>query len=268
MEETTLPETRTVGRNGGTHASAVSKMLMNLGYTKFAQYDTTQGGYYCSNWGEDTEGGLKVKVEFRRPGRGLKGKPSEDTVNRVRRAKLTAMANDLRSVGYYVSWGWDDKTGDPDTSFIVASVNPPREGDVPGQRSPENAFTEAPEAPEAPEELTLSDIAGAAREHLSQTLEPPQNAPEPESVPEPPQELETAEKPREGLWAFLISIPQIEETVREIHRAHNAGKDDAARRMEHTLYQKVLLAIVGGGLEDPRHLAAAALATQHLSFAR
>jgi hypothetical protein len=254
MEETTLPETRTVGRNGGTHASAVSKMLMNLGYTKFAQYDTTQGGYYCSNWGEDTEGGLKVKVEFRRPGRGLKGKPSEDTVNRVRRAKLTAMANDLRSVGYYVSWGWDDKTGDPDTSFIVASVNPAR--------------ADQPET--APEDQTFdsSEIAAAAREHLAKSQEGKEAPPEPESVPEPPQEPETAEKPREGLWAFLISIPQIEETVREIHRAHNAGKDDAARRMEHTLYQKVLLAIVGGGLEDPRHLAAAALATQHLSFAR
>jgi hypothetical protein len=245
MDDTTLPETRTVGRNGGTHASAVSKMLMNLGYSKFAQYDTTQGGYYCSNWGLDTEGGLKVKVEFRRPGRGLKGKPSEATVNRVRRDKLTAMSKDLREVGYYVSWGWDEKTGDPDTSFIVASVNPARH--------------------EEPVEPTTSDIAAAAREHLSSTLEAP---PEPEPVPEPPAEPERAEKPREGLWAFLISIPEIEETVREIHRAHNAGKDDAARRMEHTLYQKVLLAIVGGGLEDPRHLAAAALATQHLSFAR
>jgi hypothetical protein len=257
MEETTLPETRTVGRNGGTHASAVSKMLMNLGYTKFAQYDTTQGGYYCSNWGEDTEGGLKVKVEFRRPGRGLKGKPSEDTVNRVRRAKLTAMANDLRSVGYYVSWGWDDKTGDPDTSFIVASVNPAR-----------GVLNELLTSDPGDQTFDSSEIAAAAREHLAKSQEGKEAPPEPESVPEPPQELETAEKPREGLWAFLISIPQIEETVREIHRAHNAGKDDAARRMEHTLYQKVLLAIVGGGLEDPRHLAAAALATQHLSFAR
>jgi hypothetical protein len=254
MEETTLPETRTVGRNGGTHASAVSKMLMNLGYTKFAQYDTTQGGYYCSNWGEDTEGGLKVKVEFRRPGRGLKGKPSEDTINRVRRAKLTAMSRSLREVGYYTTWGWDEKTGDPDTSFIVASVNPAR--------------ADQPET--APEDQTFdsSEIAAAAREHVAKSQEGKEAPPEPESVPEPPQEPETAEKPREGLWAFLISIPQIEETVREIHRAHNAGKDDAARRMEHTLYQKVLLAIVGGGLEDPRHLAAAALATQHLSFAR
>lgn len=258
MEETTLPETRTVGRNGGTHASAVSKMLMNLGYSKFAQYDTTQGGYYCSNWGEDAEGGLKVKVEFRRPGRGLKGKPSEDTINKVRRAKLLSMANDLREVGYYVSWGWDRETGDPDTSFIVVSVNPPREGDVPGQKSPETAFSEVGE-----------EVAEAAREYLAKTQEPEEDAqeaaPEPEPVSVP---LEVRERAGEPLWAFLISIPQIEETVREIHRAHNAGKDDAARRMEHTLYQKVLLAIVGGGLEDPRHLAAAALATQHLSFAR
>jgi len=88
MEETIAPE-RTIGRNGGTHASAVSKMLMGMGYIKFAQYDTTQGGYHCSNWGDDTKGGTLVKVEYRRPGRGLKGKPSEDTINRVRRAKLT-----------------------------------------------------------------------------------------------------------------------------------------------------------------------------------
>lgn len=244
MQKIDNPEERTVGRNGGTHASAVSKMLMQMGYVKFHQYDTDRGGYYCSNWGTDSQGGIMVKVEFRRPGRGLKGKPSEDTINRVRRAKLTEMARGLREVGYYVSWGWEEKTGDPDTSFIVVSVNPPRESDVPGQKSPETASSEA-----VPEEQK--------GQH---------DAPEPEPVSEPPAVLQVS---RDGLWAFLISIPQVEETVREIHRAHNAGKDDVARRLEHTLYQKVLLAIVArGGAEDSCDLAAAALTTQHLSFAR
>lgn len=250
------PEERTVGRNGGTHASAVSKMLLGMGYPKFHQYDTDRGGYFCSNWGTDSQGGIMVKTEFRRPGRGLKGKPSEDTINKVRRAKLTEMAKGLREVGYYVSWGWDEASGDPDTTFIVVSTNPAR---VPSdEQSAEQDTTPSP-----------ATIAAAAREHLAKTQEaveePMEYAPEPEPVPQPPVEAEAAP---EALWAFLISIPQIEQTVLEVTRAFNAGKDDAARRMEHTLYQKVLLAIVGGGPADPRHLAAAALATQHLSISR
>lgn len=248
MQKINNPEERTVGRNGGTHASAVSKQLMQLGYVKFHQYDTDRGGYYCSNWGTDSQGGIMVKTEFRRPGRGLKGKPSEETINKIRRAKLNEMSKGLREVGYYVSWGWDEETGDPDTSFIVVSVNPPREGDVPGQKSPETAFT------------------GVGEEDEEGPQEPQDAAPEPQPVPEPPADPQVS---GEGLWAFLISIPEVEETVREIHRAHNAGKDDAARRLEHTLYQKVLLAIaVRDGEDEARDLAAAALATQHLSFAR
>lgn len=234
MEETIAPE-RTIGRNGGTHASAVSKMLMGMGYIKFAQYDTTQGGYHCSNWGDDTEGGTLVKVEYRRPGRGLKGKPSEDTINRVRRAKLTEMAQGLRKVGYYVSWGWDETTGEPDTTFITVSVHPARGDDV--------VPTDADKSSEELQE----DFPVSSDD---------QDAPE------------TSSTSPAGLWAFLISIPQIEETVLDIARAHNAGKDEVARRLEHTLYQKVLLAIVGGVESDPRELAAAALATQHLSIPR
>jgi len=247
MQKIDNPEERTVGRNGGTHASAVSKMLLGMGYVRFHAHDTNQGGYYCSNWGTDTQGGTMVKVEYRRPGRGLKGKSSEDTINRVRRAKLTEMSKGLRRVGYYVSWGWDKETGDPDTTFIVASVNPPRDGDVPGQWSPETAFSEVYEGAEESFE------------------EPQKDVPEPEPVRKDPGIPEDALEP---LRLFLISIADVEETVREIHRAHNAGKDDAARRMEHMLYQKVLLAIVGRSFDEPRTLAAAALATQHLSIPR
>jgi hypothetical protein len=221
MQKIDNPEERTVGRNGGTHASAVSKMLMNMGYTKFHQYDTDRGGYYCSNWGTDSQNGTMVKVEFRRPGRGLKGKSSEHTVNRVRRNKLTEMARGLRTMGYYVEWGWDEESGEPDTTFLVVSVNPARVGDV--------------------------TLAGDEQVQAAPAI--------PQDVLEP-------------LRIFLISIQQVEETVQEISRAHNAGKDDVARRMEHTLYQKVLLAIVGKSTDDPLALAAAALATQHLSFPR
>lgn len=214
-----------VGRTGDTSASAISRALQGLGHVKFHQFERDHGGYHCSAWGKDTKGATLVKVEYRRPGRGIKGTPSEKTLNEIRRERLIEMTQGLRETGYYVSWGWDDN-GDPDTTFIVASVNPAREEAV-------QAPSSAPETP---------------------AQEPVPTVPSPD--------------PKEALWSFLISIPEIEETVLEIHRAHNAGKDDAARRMEHTLYQKVLLAIVGGRPTDPKDLAAAALATQHLSFAR
>lgn len=225
MSDTTTSETRTVGRNGGTHASAVSKQLMQMGHHKFAQYDLSRGGYFCSNWGEDLQGGTKVKIEYRGPGRGLRGKPSEETVNRVRRAKLNEMAQDLRTVGYFVSWGWDEVSGDPDTSFIVASANPSRE---------ESVDPAEPERPDAePEPLRATDSGG---------------------LPD--------------LSRLLISIEQIEQAVLDITLAHNGGKPEVARRLEHALYHQVLIAVVAGSPEDPRFLAAAALVTQHLSFPR
>src|SRR5689334_9235347 len=97
-----------VGKSGGTHASAISRALISLGYTKFHQYDRDRGGYYCTNWGTDSKGFTMVKVEFRRPGRGLKGKPSEATIARIRREKLVEITNGLIGMGYQVTWGWDE----------------------------------------------------------------------------------------------------------------------------------------------------------------
>lgn len=223
MQKPETPEERTVGRNGGTHASAISRMLVSKGYEKYHEHDTDRGGYFCTNWGTDAKGGLMVKVEFRRPGRGLRGKSSEDTINRVRRDKLNAMSKDLRAMGYYVSWGWDVTTGDPDTTFIVVSVNLARD----------------------------TPMESAA------------------SKPGPPEQMLSAGSTElDALAKLLISMPQVEQAVLDITLAHNGGKPEVARRLEHALYHQVLLAIVVGSTEDPRMLAAAALATQHLAFPR
>lgn len=212
-------------RSNSTSASAVSRRLIALGYTKYAENDRHNGGYCCTGWGgTDTKGGVLVKVEYRRPGRGMRGKPSEETLNGIRREKLIEMSKGLREAAYYVSWGWDEETGDPDTSFIVASVSPARDETGGAALSPEHQV-----------------------EHVNTS-----------SATSYPEELRR----------LLISLPEIEEAAAEIFRAHNSGKDDPARRMEHKLYQQVLLAIVGGGEGTPREMAAAALITQHLGFPR
>jgi hypothetical protein len=66
---------------------------------------------------------------------------------------------------------------------------------------------------------------------------------------------------------LVIALEQAEEASREIARAHASGKDEVARRLEHQLMRAVLIAIVSGS-EDAVDLSAAALASQHLFFAR
>ncbi len=161
----------------------------------------------------------------------VRGGPSEKAVNEARRQRLADISHFLRGSGYYVSWGWEEVSGDPDTSFIAVGSSPTR----PDEAEPEPQIVRA--------------------EHLNEVQEKVQKTPSENGYPE-------------DLRTLLISMPEIEETVAEIFRAHNSGRDQDARRIEHKLYQQVLLGIVGGVEENPRHMAAAALITQHLSFPR
>lgn len=71
----------------------------------------------------------------------------------------------------------------------------------------------------------------------------------------------------ETFVSLLVTLPQVDAAVQQIVHSLSAGDVEDARRSEHALYRAVLLAIVGGQ-EDPRLLAAAALKTQNLFFAR
>lgn len=214
----------TVGSRGfGTHAAGVSKRLINMGFNKYSSQDSTRGGFDCAEWGKDSDGGVAVKITIRHPERGLKGIPSEHTINRLRREELARIWVALRSVNLQVRWGWDPKTDEPDTTFIVASLA------LAGPGSPLPAPSSNGQAQAAPAPVQPPSSAAPAN--------------------------------------LLITIDQIDQVVVDIAMSHNGGKGEQARRLEHDMYQKALLAIVMGD-EDPRLLAAAALATQHLGIPR
>lgn len=213
--------------NVTTSASAVSRRLSTEGYVKANRNNLTQGGYRCWEWGADINGGVLVKVEYLYIERDMKvrGGPREKALNEARRQRLAEISQYLRGLGYYVSWGWDDRTGDPDTTFIAVASSPVRHEDA--------------------EPATLS----LRPEDMNQVRE---------------QKPDSSEKWRE----MLISVAEVDESATEVFRAHNAGRDENARRMEHHIYYQVLMAIVGETGENPQELAAAALVTQHLSFPR
>lgn len=126
METESPPTDHRLGRNSGTSAEAICRVLLLDGFTKYAASNTSSGGFVCKDWGDDSEGGRMVRIEFWRPGRGLKGATSEETQNRVRRENLVRMRDHLIGVGYQVCWGWDKKNGEPDTTFMVAAIHAPR----------------------------------------------------------------------------------------------------------------------------------------------
>jgi signal recognition particle subunit SEC65 len=71
----------------------------------------------------------------------------------------------------------------------------------------------------------------------------------------------------ERLQTMTISLKEASDTALAVHRAYNVGRDEVARRLEHQLQKAVLMAIVYG-TDEAVDLAAAALSTQHLPFAR
>jgi hypothetical protein len=71
----------------------------------------------------------------------------------------------------------------------------------------------------------------------------------------------------ELLQSMSISLKDAQEAALAINRAYNVGRDEAARRLEHQLMKAVLTTIVYG-TDEVVDLAAAALSTQHLPFAR
>jgi hypothetical protein len=87
-----------------------------------------------------------------------------------------------------------------------------------------------------------------------------------EAAEESPEEVdEEAEMSR--LATMTISNAEATEAALAIARAYNVGRDEVARRLEHRLMTSVLTAIVYG-TDEAVDLAAAALSTQHLPFAR
>jgi hypothetical protein len=86
-----------------------------------------------------------------------------------------------------------------------------------------------------------------------------------EDEPEDAEDAEDRLARLEG--SVVITLEQAQEAAKEIERYYRTGRDADARRLEHSLMKAVCTAIVCG-TQDGVDLAAAALSTQHLFFAR
>lgn len=222
---------------GKTHASAVSKQLRRLGYNPYGAHETRYGGYVVRGWKDhlDTEGGQIVQVGYEGVQRELKPTMSRKATERekARLERMADMAEDLRTTGYFVAWGWNEK-GEQDASFLAVSGSPARPVDIPEE-----------------EEVVVPQ----------ETVQEPEEAPQ--DAPPPP-----VTAPRPGAFPFvpLVTPEDTEDLVRTIREAATTDPE-AARRMEAHLYYLVLVAVVSG-VEDAADVAATALQTQGILLPR
>lgn len=225
---------------GRTHASAVSKQLRMLGYSPYGAHETRHGGYIVREWAgaKDTEGGKLVKVHYDGIHRELKGPLSRKEVERekARLERMHDMADDLKSVGYFVVWGWDAASGEVDYSFLVVSGSPARRKDVPEEEEVVMVQEETQEAVQAPSE--------------------------------PSQDLPTEPGSPRGAFPLvpLVTPEDAEEGVTIIRETAKTNPE-AARRMEAHLYYLALVAVVSGA-DDATDVAATVLQTQGILLPR
>lgn len=192
-----------------THASAVSKQLRRLGYNPYGAHENRHGGYIVRAWAPlDTQGGPIVQVRYDGIHRELKGAAARkhSECERARLERMGDMMEDLKTIGYFVVWGWDLETGKTDNTFLAVSGSPARRTDI-------------PEAEEVviPQEVT----------------EEPQEAPQEELVA------------RVFPFVPLMSLEDAEVSVQKIQNV-SARDPEVARRMESHLYYQALVAVVGG----------------------
>lgn len=236
-----------VRTTGKTSASAVSKQLRRLGYSPYGVHETRHGGYIVKDWPSetDTQLGKIVRVHYEGIHRELKAPASrsERAREEARLERLKDIIEDLKTVGYFVVWGWDRATGKVDNSFLVVSGAPARPSDVP--TGPEVVVPQEP----APE---------------------PVKDPQPEPVV---QDAPPATVPAEPVFpkgAFplvpLVTPEDAEDGVRTIQETARTNPE-AARRMEAHLYYLALVAVVSGS-EDAVDVAATVLQTQGILLPR
>ncbi len=105
--------------------SRISQFLSEQGYHRFNATDG-KGGFRVALWREE---GLVVRVEYHgiRKDLGV-GRFSDTTIARKQTEVLRKIRETLEKGGYYVGWGWDSATGEPDTSFLAITTEPRVEG--------------------------------------------------------------------------------------------------------------------------------------------
>ncbi len=220
---------------GKTHASAVSKQLRMLGYSPYGVHETRHGGYLCQEWPDiqDINGGRVVKVMYQGAERELTKEDGDKRKTSVREAarlgRMNDMMEDLKTLGYFVVWGWD-ASGKTDDSFLVVSGAPARRSDVP------------------------------ETQETTETVETPQEAVQAPAEPEKaPVRLHYPALP-------MLTIDQAEEHVRLIQTTAQADPG-AASGMERHLYYLALVAVVGGS-DEAVDVAATVLQTQGILLPR
>lgn len=218
---------------GRTHASAVSKQLRRLGYNPYGAHETRHGGYIVKDWPfeVDTQFGRVVRVYYDGVHRELKAPTNRNEKERekARLERLKDIIEDLRTVGYFVVWGWDRASGKIDNSFVAVSGAPARQSDIPEE--------EEVVVPQEPEEAP------------------------PASVPAEP-------VPVKGAFPFvpLVTPEDAEDGVRTIRETARTDPE-AARRMEAHLYYLALVAVISGS-DDAVDVAAVVLQTQGILLPR
>jgi len=218
---------------GRTHASAVSKQLRRLGYNPYGAHETRYGGYIVREWPgqSDTEGGKIVRVSYEGVSRELKGVQARKAAERekARLERVADMMEDLKTVGYFVVWGWNEDTGKTDNSFLAVSGAPARRSDIPE--------SEDLVAPQETEEASVETPSGET-------------------------------DPKRGAFPFvpLVTPEDADEHVRTIRETAKTDPE-AARRMEGHLYYLALVAVVSG-TEDAVDVAATVLQTQGVLLPR
>jgi hypothetical protein len=233
--------TSTIRMTGRTSASAVSKQLRRLGYNPYGAHETRHGGYIVKDWlngPQDTQGGRIVRVSYDGAHRELKAPASRQERERekARLERMKDMLEDLKTIGYFVVWGWSVGTGKVDNSFLVVSGAPARLSDVPEG-----------------EEVVVAQ-------------EP---APEPvEALEAPPVTVPAELVPVKGAFPFvpLVTPEDAEDGVRTIRETAKTDPE-AARRMEAHLYYLALVAVISGS-DDAVDVAAVVLQTQGILLPR
>lgn len=227
---------------GRTHASAVSKQLRRLGYQPYGANETRFGGYIVKDWLSevDTQKGRIVRVSYEGVHRELKSPASrqERAREKARLERMKDMMEDLRTIGYFVVWGWSPATGRTDNTFIAVSGAPARGKDIPEG-----------EEVVVPQEV-LQEVIPIPVEEVS-----------------PPAALAEPLSPK-GAYALvpLMSMEDAEEGVRAVQLAAKTDPK-AARQMEAHLYYLALVAVVSAS-EDAVDVAATVLQTQGVLLPR
>lgn len=228
--------------SGRTHASAVSKQLRRLGYNPYGAHETRHGGYIARDWPfqVDTQFGKIVRVLYEGIHRELKAPASrsESEREKARLERMGDMMEDLKTVGYFVVWGWDPANGKTDNSFLAVSGAPARKKDLPKG-----------------EEVVVP------QEGLQEVVEIPVEDVPPPAVPE-----ETLSPGSAYALVPLMTPEDAEEAVRAI-RLTARTDPTAARQMEAHLYYLALVAVVSA-YEDAVDVAATVLQTQGILLPR